>query len=225
MGFVTGKLKKEYSIALIAFLITIDLWSAGKRYLNADQFERLSVIQKSLTPSVADAIILKDQSYHRVLNLSVSTFNDNSPTSYFHKSIGGYHGAKMKRYQELIDSSISRELALFRTVAEKASTADDLMPVFENTSVLNMLNTKYVIYNSDAPPLVNPHALGNAWFVEKPVMVDDANMELAAVNTIDPSNEAAIDVRFKDQISGTLYPVTGNDTIELVSYQPNELDI
>ncbi|MBS1232252.1 MAG: hypothetical protein H6R35_1090, partial [Bacteroidetes bacterium] len=85
-------------------------------------------------------------------------------------------------------------------------------------------NTKYVIYNTDAPPLVNQHALGNAWFVEKPVMVDDANTELAAVNTIDPSDEAVIDIRFKDQISGTLYPVTGNDTIELVSYQPNELE-
>ena len=224
LGFVTGKLKKEYSIALIAFLITLDLWSVGKRYLNADQFERLSVIQKALTPSVADATILKDKSYYRVLNLSISTFNDNSPTSYFHKSIGGYHGAKLKRYQELIDSSISRELELFRTMAEKASTTDDLIPVFENTSVLNMLNTKYVIYNTDAPPLVNQHALGNAWFVEKPVMVDDANTELAAVNTIDPSDEAVIDIRFKDQISGTLYPVTGNDTIELVSYQPNELE-
>jgi hypothetical protein len=87
-----------------------------------------------------------------------------------------------------------------------------------------MLNAKYVIYNKEVPPLVNPHAMGNAWFAEKPVLVDDANMELAAVNTIDPSKEAAVDVRFKDQVNGTFYPVTGNDKIELVSYQPNELE-
>jgi hypothetical protein len=224
LAFVSGKLKKEYSIALIAFFIFIDLWSADKRYLNADRFERPSVIQKSFTPSVADAVILKDKSYHRVLNLSVSTFNDNSPTSWFHKSIGGYHGAKLKRYQELIDSSINRELTLFSAAADKATTVDDLLPVFNNTSVINMLNAKYVIYNNEAPPLVNPHALGNAWFAEKPVLVDNANMELAAVNTIEPSKEAAVDVRFKDQVNGTFYPVTGNDKIELVSYQPNELE-
>jgi hypothetical protein len=224
LAFVSGKLKKEYSIALIAFFIFIDLWSADKRYLNTDRFERPSVIQKSFTPSVADATILKDKSYHRVLNLSVSTFNDNSPTSWFHKSIGGYHGAKLKRYQELIDSSINRELALFSAAADKATTVDDLLPVFNSTSVINMLNAKYVIYNNEVPPLVNPHAMGNAWFAEKPVLVDDANMELAAVNTIDPSKEAAVDVRFKDQVNGTFYPVTGNDKIELVSYQPNELE-
>jgi len=223
-AFVSGKLKKEYSIVLIAFFVLIDLWSADKRYLNADRFERPSVIQKSFTPSVADAVILKDKSYHRVLNLSVSTFNDNSPTSWFHKSIGGYHGAKLKRYQELIDSSINSELALFSAAADKATTVNDLLPVFNSASAINMLNTKYVIYNNEAPPMVNPYALGNAWFVEKPVLVDNSNMELAAVNTIDPSKEAAIDVRFKALIKGTIYPVTGNDKIELMSYQPNELE-
>ena len=224
LAFVSGKLKKEYSIALIAIFIFIDLWSADKRYLNADRFERPSVIQKSFIPSTADAQILQDKSYYRVLNLSVSTFNDNSPTSWFHKSIGGYHGAKLKRYQELIDSSINRELVLFSNATDSATTIDELLPVFNSTSVINMLNTKYVIYNTEAPPLVNPHALGNAWFAEKPVMVDDANMELAAVNRIDPSKEAAIDIRFKDQVKGASYPVTADDKIELVSYKPDELE-
>lgn len=224
LAFVSGKLKKEYSIALIAFLILIDLWSADKRYLSADRFERPSIIQKTFTPSAADATILEDKSYHRVLNLSVSTFNDNSPTSWFHKSIGGYHGAKLKRYQELIDSAINRELVMFNNAADSATTIDELLPVFKSTSAINMLNTKYVIYNSEAPPLVNPYALGNAWFAEKPVIVENANMELTAVNTIDPSKEAAIDVRFKDQIKSSSYPVTANDNIELVSYKPNELD-
>lgn len=224
LAFVSGKLKKEYSIALIAFLILIDLWSADKRYLSADRFERPSIIQKTFTPSAADAIILEDKLYHRVLNLSVSTFNDNSPTSWFHKSIGGYHGAKLKRYQELIDSAINRELVMFNNAADSATTIDELLPVFKSTSAINMLNTKYVIYNSEAPPLVNPYALGNAWFAEKPVIVENANMELTAVNAIDPSKEAAIDVRFKDQIKSSSYPVTANDKIELVSYKPNELD-
>ena len=232
VGFVSGKLRKEYSILLIALLIIFDLWGTGKRYLNADRFERPSVIKKSFTPTAADVAILKDQSYHRVLNLSVSTFNDNSPTSWFHKSIGGYHGAKLKRYQELIDSSISRELGLFqvtfKAAGEQVKTYDDLipllMPLFNRTSVLNMLNAKYVILDPKAPPVFNPHAMGNAWFVEKPLMVDNANMELASVNKIDPSREAVIDARFREQVKGSIYPVTGNDKIELVSYQPNELE-
>jgi hypothetical protein len=220
LGFVSGKLRKEYSILMISLLIIFDLWGTGKRYLNADRFERPSAIQKSFTPGIADAAILKDQSYHRVLNLSVSTFNDNSPTSWFHKSIGGYHGAKLKRYQELIDSSISRELALFSSV----KTVEELLPLFEKTSVLNMLNAKYVIYSPDALPVINPHALGNVWFAEKPVLVENANMELASVNLIDPSKEAVIDSRFREQVKGSVYPVSGNDKIELVSYQPNELE-
>jgi hypothetical protein len=224
LAFVSGRLKKEYSITLIALLILMDLWSADKRYLNADRFERPSVFQKTFIPSAADAKILEDKSYYRVLNISVSTFNDNSPTSWFHKSIGGYHGAKLKRYQELIDSSISHELALFSAAADKATTINDLLPVFNSTSAINMLNAKYVIYNTDAPPLVNPHALGNVWFAERPVIVDNANMELAAVNTIDPLKEVAIDVRFKDQVKSPSYAVSVNDKIELVTYKPDELE-
>ena len=87
-----------------------------------------------------------------------------------------------------------------------------------------MLNAKYVIYNPEAPPLENPHSLGNAWFAETLVFVDNANMELSTVNTIDPSREAVVDARFKDQVKETSYPVSENDKIELISYQPNELD-
>jgi len=223
LGYVFGKLKTEYSIAIIALLILLDLWGADRRYLNADRFEKPAIMQKTFSPTIADKIVLQDTSYYRVLNLSPSTFSDNSPISYFHKSIGGYHGAKLKRYQELIDSSISREIALISAAAGKATTINDLMPVFNSTSALNMLNTKYLIYNPDAPPLINKHALGNAWFVEKPVIVNNANMEISAVNTIDPSKEAAIDARFRDQVQGTSYPVEATDTIMLKSYEPNEL--
>ena len=87
-----------------------------------------------------------------------------------------------------------------------------------------MLNAKYVIYSPDAPPVINPNALGNVWFAEKPVLVENANMELASVSLIDPSKEAVIDTRFREQVTGSVYPVSGNDRIELVSYQPNELE-
>lgn len=222
-AFASGKIRKEYSIIILTVLVFIDLWGAGKRYLGTDRFERPAAINKEFTPSPADEIILLDNSYHRVLNLSVSTFNDNSPTSWFHKSIGGYHGAKLKRYQELIDSVISREMTVIASAFDGATTVEEVMPAFDNTAVLNMLNAKYLIYNSDAPPILNQRALGNAWFASSPVIVGNANMELAAVKNFDPSIEAITDASFSDQIKQGSYPVSPGDTIALVSYQPNEL--
>ena len=218
-----GRFRREYSILLIGILILIDLYSVDKRYLNADRFERQSSIQKSFAPTAADEAILKDKSYHRVLNLSVSTFNDNSPTSYYHKSIGGYHGAKLKRYQELIDSALMPEIMLIATKAEAASSVEDLIPVFDNTPVLNALNTKYIIYNPEASPLVNSNSLGNAWFVEKPLLAENANMELSMLDRFDPRREAIIDRRFSDLIKRNDYPSQPDEMIELTSYQPNEL--
>jgi len=222
-AFIFDKLRKNNAILIITLLILFDLWTIDRRYLNADRFERPSIIQKSFTPSPADAYILKDPSENRVLNFTVSPFNDNSPTSYFHKSIGGYHGAKLKRYQELIDTALIRNLDLIQAAGSNAQSLEEFQAVFKVTNVLNMLNTKYVIYNPEAPPLVNNYALGNAWFVEKPVMVENANREISAINYFDPSNEAVVDNIFKEQIVKSFYPVMDNDTIELVSYQPDEL--
>jgi hypothetical protein len=222
-GYIYNKLRMEYAIMILGLLIIIDLWAVDKRYLSADRFEKPAVILKSLSPTVADASILKDQSYSRVLNIAASTFNDNTPTSYFHKSIGGYHGAKLKRYQELIDSSIVRDINLLLAAAKTAKSIDELQSVFTGTPALNMLNTKYVIYNPDAPPLFNQHALGNAWFVEKPVFAENANMEIMTLNSIDPAREVVIDKIFKDHIVNSIYPITAGEEIELVSYQPNEL--
>jgi hypothetical protein len=116
-----------------------------------------------------------------------------------------------------------RDINHFAEAARKAQSADDLLPVFSNTTALNMLNTKYVIYNPDAPPLLNPHALGNAWFVEKPVFVNNANEEITTLNTINPEKEAVINKAFKDHIANSSYPASEGDKIELVSYLPNEL--
>jgi hypothetical protein len=223
VAFLYDKLRKEYAILLIGALVILDLWIVDKRYLNADRFVKPSVFQKSIAPTPADSYILKDKSYHRVLNLSVSTFNDNTPTSYFHKSVGGYHGAKLKRYQELIDSSLIRDINLIIGTFNNTASLEEIYPVFSKTHGLNMLNARYIIYNPEAPPIINPNALGNAWFVEKPVLVENANEEIMALKNISPWHEAVIDKVFKDQISGSSYPVAESDKIELVSYQPNEL--
>jgi Bacterial membrane protein YfhO len=225
LAFVSEKLRKEYAILIIAFLVVLDLWAVDKRYLDADRFERPSTIQKSFTPTNADLFILRDPSQNRVLNLSVSPFNDNSPTSYFHKSIGGYHGAKMERYQELIDSCIYPGLGAFSEAAKKAQSVEELQKAFDNTPipVLNMLNTKYIIFNPGAPPLVNPSALGNAWFAEKPIIVENANKEISLMNAFNPSKEAIIGNAYKNQIAKLSFPVQENEKIELVSYQPDEL--
>jgi len=222
-GFLYKKLKREHALALITILIVFDLWTVDKRYLDADRFERPASIKKSLTPTPADKFILQDQSTYRVLNMTISTFNDNSPTSYFHKSVGGYHGAKMKRYQELIDSTIINELRMFQSAAEKAVSYTDLQDVLKRTNVLNMLNTRYVIVNPDAAPVINANAFGNAWFAEKPVIVENADQELNQIRNFDPLKEALIDKRFSVMVPEPVYPVEENDTIMLLSYQPNEL--
>jgi hypothetical protein len=219
LGFVFEKIRKAQAILIIGILIVFDLWTVDKRYLNADRFEKPAAIQKSFTPTTADAFILKDKSIYRVLNLTVSPFNDNSPTSYFHKSIGGYHGAKLKRYQEFIDTVLNRNFERIQTV----KSIEEFQSVINSTFALNMLNTRYVIYNPDAPALVNQNALGNAWFVEKPVMVENANKEISSLNNFNPAKEVLIDKIFQDQVTKSSYPLLENEKIELISYQPDKL--
>ena len=221
-GFYYNKLKKEYVIVLLAILFLADMWFVDKRYLNSDKFVRKEAKAKMSAQTKADGYILRDSSYYRVLNLSVSPFNDAS-TSLYHKSIGGYHGAKLERYQELIDTSLLHDINLIQTVGKVAKTLDDFQSVFTGTNGLNMLNAKYIIYNQDETPLINQNSLGNAWFVETPVLVENANEELSSINRINPAKVAVIDKHFKDQIKSKSYPVSQGDKLELKSYKPNEL--
>jgi hypothetical protein len=225
LAFYYGKLKKEYSIILLALLFLVDMWLVDKRYLNADRFMRPEASAKVSSPTVADLEILKDTSNFRVLNLSVSTFNDAS-TSLYHKSIGGYHGAKIRRYQELIDSAIIQDIIFYNSLLNTAKSIEDLQPGLQrlnSNNALRMLNTRYLIINGQMSPVKNPQSLGNAWFAGTPIFVENPDKEISSIRKIDPAVEAVIDTRFKNQITKSSYPVADSDKIELVSYKPNAL--
>lgn len=222
MAFFYEKIKKEYAILFLTVLFLGDMWLIDKRYLNSDNFVRKEAKAKLQTPSAADTYILQDDSHFRVLNISVSTFNDAS-TSLYHKSIGGYHGAKLKRYQELIETSLMSDIEILRRVGGSAQTIEEFESAFNSTSTLNMLNARYVIYNPEADPLINSNALGNAWFVENTVIAENASEELGSLGSIDPATMAVIDKRFQDLAAKNTYPPADGDRIELLSYEPNEL--
>jgi len=198
----------------------VDLWSVGKRYLDNSAFASPKTTAIPFPMTSADQYILQDTSKYRVLNISLSTFNDAS-TSYYHQSIGGYHGAKLKRYKELIDSCITPELQSMSASFSKGDTA--VRMAISSQAALNMLNAKYIIYNAEAMPLLNTGALGNAWFVKGARVVPDADAEIGAVNHFNPAEEAIVDQRFKDQLGNYSYRPDSAASVSLKSYQPNHL--
>lgn len=220
--FLKDRLQLKFLIPALLALILADMWPVNKRYMGNDKFVSATQFSKGFSSTRADDIILKDPGINRVLNISVSTFNDAS-TSYFHQSVGGYHGAKLRRYQELIDSVMTPELqALFNTL-NTAQTEGDLMKTLSEMTAFNMLNTKYIIYNPDANPITNPYAAGNAWFADTVIMVSDSNEELEKLPyaTI---TQAIVTDEFRDMaITGRQTENNSTDYIRLVSYKPNEL--
>ena len=197
--FLRGKLKPNLLITILTLLILFDLWPINKRYLNDDNFERKSKLKTVYKKTPADKLILADGDINfRVFNQSVNTFNDAS-TSYYHNSIGGYHGAKLRRYQDLIEKHISSG----------------------NMKVLNMLNTKYFIDRSGKVQ-INTGALGNAWFVENIVFVKNADEEISNLKDFVPTNEIVVNESFKNLISKSQYSKT-NQKISLQAYKPNHL--
>lgn len=222
------KLRKEYMIGAIIVLCLVDMWQVNKRYLNNDMFVPKSEREAAQPLTKADEFILQDKSdcgNYRVLNLSKSTFNENE-TSYYHKSIGGYHAAKLRRYQELIDAYIAPEInQLMNAVAEAqgdmtAIKGDSIWPV------LNMLNMRYAIIplqNGETAPLKNQYAQGNAWFVDQLTYVDNANQELAALGKMDLRHEAVADKKFQKQLGQAVAQDYNNVSVNLIAYEPNEL--
>lgn len=219
--FISEKLKETGFIAALGLLILIDLWAVDKRFLNSDDFVSSRIEKEPFTPSNADKFIMKDVDPNfRVLNLTVSTFNDAS-TSYFHKSIGGYHGAKMRRYQELITYGISNELNMLYTALNESTSELQVQSSLMNLSVINMLNTKYFILSTDMLPMMNQYSLGNAWFVNKIKEVENADEEIKAIQNFDPEQTAVIDKRFKDQFFK--FKKDSSAAIKLTSYVPNKI--
>lgn len=223
--YIQGKLSKTIFIGVLSLLILIDMFGINKRYLNNEKVGRSYAMWESkrnadvpYTPSKADNIILQDKNPDfRVIDLTKSTFNDAS-TSYFHKAIGGYHGAKLQRYQDLIEHNISPELSAIRT----AKSIADLKISLSQQQVLNMLNTKYIIYNPDASPVYNDYAFGNAWIVSGYKVVETADEEIAALNTTDLKMLAVIDKKFEHSFDKNIQS-DSNAAITLISYAPNKL--
>ncbi len=219
--YLRFKYNKDIFIYAMMVFLLLDLSMVGKRYLHQENFVRKSSNDVPWPLTASDQYILNDttQSY-RVLNLSVNTFNDAS-TSYYHQSIGGYHGAKLKRYKELIDYQLIPELSTIRTAMQHPDSG--LETIVQSQEVLNMLNTKYLIYNQDAAPLLNKAALGNAWFVQAYDLVDNADSEIAALGSFNPSTTAVVDKRFKDQLDGFQYQPDSSAGIVMTSYKPDHL--
>lgn len=225
--YASGKLRSSLTIAGITILCLADMWGVNKRYLNDAQFVPHSIRTETFTKTNTDELILQDTSLdYRVLNFATSTFDDNN-TSYWHKSVGGYHPAKLRRYQEMIEHHISPEMqAAYKAIATAGGEMDSVDA--NKFRVLNMLNTKYFIFPAgqqrQTVPILNPHAYGNAWFVNKVQYVNNANEEIDALDSIIPTETAVVDARFKDVLKGATESYKDSlSSICLTSYAPNRL--
>lgn len=223
-------IKKVNAVVLtvaLAVLCLCDMWQVNKRYLNDGMFGRPLPKENAVAMTQADELILQDPDMdYRVLNLATSTFNENN-TSYYHKSIGGYHAAKLRRYQELIEEHIAPEMSAFYRAA--AQTQGDLMQVDGDTifPVLDMLNMKYAIMGQgkEVFPVPNPHANGNGWFVKEVRYVANADEEIQALHHVSPKATAVVDERFREQLGGAegVMPADSADVVKLTCYDANAL--
>ncbi len=220
--YATNRLSKKYLLPGLVLLVLVDLWSVDKRYLDNEDFVAPRTKSQEFQSSVADEYILSDEDpYIRVFSIYRNPFTEVN-TSYFHKSVGGYHGAKLHIYQDVIDRYLQNDwqslLGLFKNGGQP-EMADSLLA---RMPVLNMINTRYVIYNPGQRPLTNPYALGNAWFVGDVKVVDSAEDELAAIGKIDPLTTAVVRAEWAGQWAGFRQSASGG-TLELTKYAPDKL--
>ena len=220
--YAKGKLQANTVLYALVGLVLIDMWSVNTRYMDVKSgFESKRKVVEPFTMAPANSAILADKTpAPRVLNIAASTFNETG-TSYFHHSIGGYHGAKLKKYQELVEFHLSKEIQSFTNVLRGAKTQSDLLGAFDNTPVLNMLNTKYIIYDLNSNPILNTKAQSSAWFVNNIKWVESADDEMLALNQVDLTTTAVIRNDQKETINTV---GTGTGTIELVDYAMDKLE-
>ena len=219
------KLEAKWMVGIITVICLVDMWTVNKRYLYDEMFVSKSVkeMPQPLTPT--DEQILQDKSLdYRVLNFASNTFNENE-TSFYHKSVGGYHAAKLRRYQEMIEEHIAPEMqAAMNAIVEKSGdmqqvAGDSIFPV------INMLNTKYFIMpmqGGETTPLTNPYAFGNAWWVDNVKYVDNANQEIEQVGKVDLRKVAVADKQF-EKVLGQSAAHDSTDVVSITAYQPNNL--
>jgi len=203
-AYINEQIRSSYMLVGLGLIILGDMWSVDRRYVNEENFKSKRELAGQFQPTTADQLILKDKDpYYRVMNLTARLDQD-SRTSYYHNSLGGYHGAKLGRYQELIENQLNKN----------------------NREVMNMLNTRYFITQSKEGAfsvVPNTDALGNAWFVRSVDMVPDADAEMKALDDLDPSITATLDQRYKGEVSATSWVVDSLADLRLLSYSPKEL--
>ena len=213
-----GKLKAQIAFPILAVLVLVDMYPIDRRYLNNDNFIPRRQVDMPFTASAANQYILNDQTLDfRVADITKDAFNDAS-TCYFHKSIGGYSGAKLRRYQDIISQYLGGELNQLRSV----KTGEAMIQALSQQNVLNMLNTKYIIINPNSQPFLNPFAFGNAWIVNDIRWVDTPNEEIDAIGATDLQHTAILNKEFQSQVSG----YSSKDSISnitLTDYKPNQV--
>lgn len=223
-AYAEGKVKGWMMCVFLSVVCLIDLWQIDKRYLNEESFSDPVEQLEGFAKTPADEQILRDKGFFRVVNLGAGNpFNETSnATSYYHHSIGGYHAAKLHRYQDLIDRQLNRELPQFVGAVNAAQGDMSLVKGDSLAPVLNMLNAKYYIFGQGerAQAILNPYANGNAWFVNKVTFVKNADEEMKSLTGLDTKHTAVSDTRFKSALDGT--PLDSG-TVRLTSYEPNLL--
>lgn len=219
--YAKNLLKQNVAYVFMAVLFLADLAPIAKRYLNDANFQQKRKIENIIKPSTADNIILQDKSQYRVLDGTGNIFSDATP-SYFHHSIGGYHAAKLRRYQELINMQLDKEIGQLFASFGHATSSEVISNTMDSLGVLNMLNMKYLIYNKEAAPIVNPHANGNVWFIKNIRVANDANEEMNLVGKINTKTEMVVDKSFASQLPAQIIS-DSTARISLASYEPNHL--
>jgi hypothetical protein len=221
--YLKSTINKGVLIAVLAILVLFDMTLIDKNFLNEKNFTSKQESKTPFPATTADNSILEDKDPdYRVLNIAVQTFQEAS-TSYYHKSIGGYSAAKLRRYQEMIDAHIQNEIENIISTLRSNPSDSSMRATFARQNVLNMLNTRYIIYNPEAPAYKNRYAMGNAWFVNDVKMVKNADEELKTIGEINPRTTLVVDERDKGELDGFAPKTDASASIKLTDYSANDL--